>query len=119
MTVTVTAAATTSTHATRITAYPHIGMTNATPGIQTMNVPVSDVSNRTYRPVTVGDDFRKRAIVRHVIDNDFVAVVSHVCLQVQRDVPSGVTCVPSVPTSETPNTSKLSAMLAILSAAVV
>ena len=48
--VTVIAAVTTSTHATRITAYPHIGMTNATPGIQTMNVPVSDASNRTYRP---------------------------------------------------------------------
>ena len=50
MTVTITAAATTSTHATRITAYPHIGMTNATPGIQTINVPVLSVSNRTYRP---------------------------------------------------------------------
>lgn len=49
-TVTVIAAATTRTQATSMTAYPHIGMTNATPGIQTMNVPVLSESNFTYRP---------------------------------------------------------------------
>lgn len=42
-TVTVIAAATTRTQTTRMTAYPQIGMMNATPGIQTMNVPVLSV----------------------------------------------------------------------------
>ena len=42
-TVTVIAAATTRTQTTRMTAYPHIGIINATPGIQTMNVPVLSV----------------------------------------------------------------------------
>lgn len=61
-------------------------MTNAIPGIQTINVPVLSVCSLTYLPYPEQSIFVNSPVLAQMIDNDLITVIGHIRLQIQRDI---------------------------------